>query len=264
MPRFAMTIEYDGGAFAGSQSQRNGRSVQDELETALQRLCGERRRVHLAGRTDAGVHAIAQVGAVSLERAREPADLLRGWNALLPEDVALRALREVDERFDPRRDARWRTYRYRLAHGRPRPALDRQRVWWVRWRLDVAAMRTAATSLPGRRDFASFAARPARANAGSVRHLRRCTLEERGCELVVEMEADAFLPHQVRRTVGQLVEVGRGRAAPSRIEELLAEPCYGAAGPAAPAHGLCLVRIEYPAPWGDLGVACEDLQHEGG
>lgn len=240
--RLAVLLEYDGTAYRGSQYQDNGPSIQSELEAAIRKLAGEDGRVAFAGRTDAGVHALGQVAAFDTRSRLVPGEFVRGLNHFLPPDIAVKAAAEVEPAFDPRRRARSRVYRYRIDPAPVRSPLRRDRVWHVGRRLDVPAMERAARSLEGSHDFAAFGG----AYGGStVRTLRRCEVAER-CGLVrVEMEAQSFLPHQVRRTVGPLVEVGLGRMGQEDLARLLegAEP--SSAGPAAPACGLYLVNIEY-------------------
>ncbi|MBF6600051.1 MAG: tRNA pseudouridine(38-40) synthase TruA [Dehalococcoidia bacterium] len=240
--RIAVLMEYDGTAYRGSQYQENGPTIQAELEGALKGLTGEDRRIAFAGRTDAGVHALGQVAAFDTRVRLDAAAFVRGLDHFLPPDIAVLAAREVDSRFDPRRDARSRLYRYRIAMRPVRPALDRERAWHVGRQLDVAAMARAARRLEGRHDFAAFAA-PYEGRA--ERTLRRCEVTTAGSDLGVVMEAEAFLPHQVRRTVGPLVAVGSGRLHEDELVRLLDEARPSSAGPAAPACGLYLVSITY-------------------
>lgn len=240
--RIALVLEYDGTAYRGSQYQENGPSIQGELESAIERLTGAAVRASFAGRTDAGVHAIGQVAAIDLESRLTAAELVNGINHFLPADIAVRAARDVVAEFDPRRHARSRTYRYRIDNRPVRSPLTRDRAWHVPKPLDVAAMRRAAALLVGARDFAAFAGAY---DGSTARTLRRCDVN-RTCGIVAaEMEAEAFLPHQVRRTVGPLVEVGLGRMTEDEVASLLDEARPSSAGPAAPACGLYLVRIAY-------------------
>ncbi len=237
-----MLLEYDGTAYRGSQYQANGPSIQSELESSVEKLTGERRRVEFAGRTDAGVHAKGQVAVFDTGGRLSEGEFVRGLNHFLPQDIAVRAAREVRATFDPRRDARSRTYRYRMDTRPVRSPLLRDRVWHVGRALDVEAMRRVAMRLVGRHDFAAFAGP---FEGSTVRTLARCDVSGRCGQASVEMEAPAFLPHQVRRTVGPLVEVGLGRIGEREIEALLERAEPSSAGPAAPACGLYLVRVEY-------------------
>ncbi|MFN8559607.1 MAG: tRNA pseudouridine(38-40) synthase TruA [Dehalococcoidia bacterium] len=244
MRRIALLIEYDGAGYGGSQYQVNAPSIQERLEEAIHRLTGERVRVAFAGRTDAGVHALGQVAAFTTG-ARHPLDVVvRGLNALLPEDIAVRDAVAAGETFDPRRDARARRYRYTIWNAAVRSPLVRRTAWHVRQTLDDGSMAREAGTLLGLHDLASFgAALPEGRSA--VRHVWAADVRRDGPRVLVDMEATAFLPHQVRRTVGALVQIGCGRLPPGSFAAWLADPRAGTAGPAAPPHGLCLLRVTY-------------------
>ncbi len=245
-------VEYDGTAFAGSQYQPNARTVQGELEEALNRLTGERVRVRFAGRTDAGVHATGQVAAFCLARRRRGQgmgwpELQRRLNAALPPDLAVRSLRAAAPDFDPRREARARVYRYRvLAAGGKRPA-ERHRTLEIDDRLDVAAMRSAAALLTGERDFAALGSHP---HGRTVRRLDQVTIARRGDLVEIRVVANAFLRRMVRSMVAVLLEVGRGGLAPEAVGSLLItgerSGTRALSGRAAPARGLTLERVIYP------------------
>jgi tRNA pseudouridine38-40 synthase len=240
------TIEYDGTAFAGSQVQPNARTVQGELEKALNRLIGESTRVRLAGRTDAGVHATGQVAAFclprDLPRGGSLPELRRRLNAALPSDLAVRSLVPAPSGFDPRRDARWRVYRYRiLVDGVRRPG-ERHRTLEIDEPLDVAAMQAAAERMLGERDFGALGAD---ARGQTVRHLAEIRVTARGALVEVRVTANAFLRRMVRSIVAVLLEVGRGRLAPGAVDQLLAGPSRALHGRAAPPRGLTLERIVY-------------------
>jgi tRNA pseudouridine38-40 synthase len=245
--RVALLVEYDGSAFAGSQLQSNARTVQGVLETAILKATEAPSRVAFAGRTDAGVHARGQVASFVTSSRLDAETLQRALNAWLPEDVTVRAIAEVALDFDPRRDARRRCYRYVIDNRASRPALDRGRAWHVAGELDVEAMAEAAHGLVGRHDFAAFASRLEEEGASTVRDLYCFAVARRGSRVVLDVEANAFLPHQVRRMTGALIDVGRGKMSPGEYGELLNGP-PSSAGPAAPPHGLYLMRVEYEAP----------------
>jgi len=243
--RIALLLEYDGSRYGGSQIQKNAPTVQQELEEALYKLTGERHRVAFAGRTDAGVHACGQVASF-LTPARHEAEVFRrGLNHWLPDDIAVKRALEAPPGFDPRRQAEKRLYRYLVYNGSAPSPLLRNRAWHVADALDATSMARAAECLAGRHDFASFAGRPSQRRASTVRTVYRADVSRKGDIVVFSMEADAFLPHQVRRTVGALVEVGLGRMTPDEFEAMLRRPETGKAGPAAPAHGLYLARVTY-------------------
>lgn len=240
----ALRLEYDGAAFSGSQLQANAPTVQEALEAALAQLTGAPVRIRLAGRTDAGVHASGQVAAAELPERWGPAALQRALNALLPEDLAVTGATYAPDGFDPRRRAVWRRYRYTLLLTPVRSPLRRRDSWAVGPDLDVEALRDAARRLVGEHDFAAFGG-PVKAGTSTVRRMESVRVCRLGHALRLEFTATAFLPHQVRRTVGALVAVGRGKQTPEGFAALLRAARPGSAGPAAPAHGLCLVDVAY-------------------
>ncbi len=242
------TIEYDGTAFAGSQVQPKARTVQGELEEALNRLIGERIRIRLAGRTDAGVHATGQVAAFCLPRTLPwPGglpELRRRLNAYLPPDLAVRSLRTASPGFDPRRDALWRVYRYRVRTGdTPRP-LERHRTVQIDEPLDLDAMREAGTRLVGHRDIAALGSDT---RGRTVRNQAEVRVTRRGDLVEIRVTANAFLRRMVRSIVALLLEVGRGRIPASEAAAMLDRPGRALHGRAAPARGLTLERIVYPS-----------------
>lgn len=243
--RIALLVEYDGTDFAGSQAQPQARTVQTTLEEALRAFTGEQQRLRFAGRTDAGVHARGQVVILDTVTAHAPARFRAALNRFLPPDVAVRAACAVAPTFDPRRAARARVYSYAIVDGRPRAPLTRRAAWQLTATLDVEAMARAAALLPrAARDWSAFAG-PLPGGRSPLRTLHACAVQRCAAHRVtVTMEADAFLPHQVRRTVGALCEVGTGRLAPEAFARLLDGP-PGGAGPAAPPQGLTLERVRY-------------------
>ena len=244
MRRIALVLEYDGTAFAGSQWQPGARTVQGELETALARFLGEPTRAAFAGRTDTGVHALGQVAAFSTERPYPVATAQRALNALLPDDLAVTRAVEAPLDFDPRRQARRRWYRYTIANAPARSPLRRRTSWPLREPLDVAAMGRALAALVGEHDLASFGA-ALLAGRSSIRRVFHADVRQEGTLVEVDIEATAFLPHQVRRTVGALAEIGGGRLPEGCFADWLARPQPGRAGPTAPPQGLCLMRVTY-------------------
>jgi len=240
-------IEYDGTDFAGSQYQPNLRTVQGELEEALNRLTGERVRVRLAGRTDAGVHATGQVAAFCLPRRRRGeglgwAELRRRLNAVLPHDLAVRSLQPAPVGFDPRRHAQRRVYRYRIRMSGDRRPVDRHRTLEIGELLDVGAMRIAAQAFPGERDFSALGSDP---RGRTVRRLHEVAVIRHGSSVEIRVTANAFLRRMVRSLVAVLLEVGRGRLAPAEVAGLLSAGERALHGRAAPARGLTLERVVY-------------------
>lgn len=242
--RFAATVTYDGTGFVGSQVQPNGRTVQEALETAAGRLFGAPIRVELAGRTDSGVHARGQVAAFSAQTELTAQTVGRALNAHLPDDVAVRAVREVPAGFDPRRWARRRWYRYTINNGEARDPLTRRVAWFVEGDLDIEAMNAASAALLGTRDFiaCSGSLEPGRT---PVRTVSRAGWSSHGRFVLFDIEANAFLPQMVRRLTGAIVRIGRGRDNVEDFVRLLERAQPGAIGPTAPAHGLSLEQVWY-------------------
>jgi tRNA pseudouridine38-40 synthase len=240
-------VEYDGTDFAGSQRQPNTRTVQGVLEESLNRLTGEQVKIRLAGRTDAGVHATGQVAAFCLPRTMRGRRY--GWrelqarlNAMLPSDLVVRSLRSAPAGFDPRRDARWRVYRYRIRMAGSRRPTDRHRTLEIGDRLDIAAMQAAARQLEGERDFAALGSDT---HGRTVRHVSQVRIVVRGSSVAVVVTANAFLRRMVRSIVALLLEAGRGRLAPDDVPRLLDAGGRALDGRAAPARGLTLERVIY-------------------
>ncbi len=258
-----LVLEYDGTDFKGSQLQANGRTVQGELETALASLTGlktgERCVVNLAGRTDSGVHASGQVATFLTASRLSLETFRRGLNALLPFDLAVLSAEEVDEDFHARFSAKERAYRYFILNRSVRSPLAQRFAYQVVQPLDLPAMQAAAASLVGERDFASFAGagwgvkaqlNPQGENPSTVRNLLRAdwlveTGRPGGDRLVLEVVANAFLPHMIRNIVGTLLLVGKGECNPEDFARIVAVCDRRQAGPTAPACGLSLVSVRY-------------------
>ena len=246
MPRYALLLEYDGSAYVGWQRQDNGASVQSVLEDAAARLsAGAPVECVAAGRTDAGVHAEAQVVALELIRTLPPARLRDALNFhLKPHPVVVLRVAIAPPEWHPRFSAIGRSYRYRILNRRPRAALLAGRVWHVDSPLDAAAMQAEAQSLLGRHDFSAFRAAACQAKS-PVRTLDRLDVVRTGELVEIIAEARSFLHHQVRNMVGTLKLVGDGRWGVGRVAEVLAGRDRRAAGPTAPADGLCLTQVRY-------------------
>ena len=247
MPRYKMTVEYDGGPFVGWQRQTNGPSVQEALETAAAKLDGGPREVYGAGRTDAGVHALAMTAHVDLEKAL-PADTVRDAlnHHLKPHPVAVLAAEAVSGDFHARFSAVRRGYLYRFIDRRPPLALDRGRVWRVSVPLDASAMNEAAQSLIGTHDFTTF--RDSQCQAESpVKSLDFASVERVGAEIHLRVEAISFLHRQIRSIAGSLVEVGTGKWSVHDFREALQAADRTRCGPVAPPDGLYLAFVDYPA-----------------
>ncbi len=245
MPWAKLVLSYDGTRYVGWQVQPNGPSIQAEVERALGTLHKEPVRVTGAGRTDAGVHALGQVASFAVERPLPVSAYVKGMNALLPDDVAVREAEVREAPFDARRDARGKRYRYRIENLPTRSPLSRLQAWQVFRPLDVAAMQAAAAPLLGRHDFGAFRAADCEA-AHALRELRRLDVLAHGDgRIEVVAEATAFLKHMVRNLVGTLVEVGLGARAAASMGDLLASRDRKLAGRTAPPQGLLLDEVFY-------------------
>ena len=246
MPRYRLTVEYDGGPYKGFQAQANLPSVQGSLERAITAFSGETVRVHTAGRTDTGVHATAQVVHFDLDKAWT-ADVAQGAiNAhLVPEPIAILSAREADPDFHARFSAVGRRYLYRILDRRAPAALDHGRVWQVKNALDSDAMHAAAQALVGLHDFTTF--RDVQCQSKSpVKTLDVARVERVGAEVHLHFAARSFLHRQVRSMTGSLVEVGLGRWSAADLVEALKAAERTRCGQVAPPQGLYLVGVEYP------------------
>jgi tRNA pseudouridine38-40 synthase len=239
-----LDLEYDGERFSGWQRQPGERTVQGEVEDALARVLGERVAVVAAGRTDAGVHARAMPTSFRTTRTMSAAVLRRALDAVLPEDVGVLAVTDAPADFHALRDARWKWYRYTILRSRDRRVFLRRSAWRLGAALDLAALRTASAALVGRHDLAAFQSSGS-PRKGTVRTIGGFSWSEEGERLHADVVADGFLYGMVRALVGTLVECGRGVRDPASIPSLLASKDRRRAGPAAPAHGLCLVAVGY-------------------
>lgn len=246
MTRYKLVIEYDGTPFAGWQRQENGPSVQAALERAAQKLDGGPRTVYGAGRTDAGVHALAMAAHLDLETERD-ADTVRDAlnHHLKPDPVAVLSAEKVADDFHARFSAVRRGYLYRFIDRRPPLALDRDRVWRVPVPLDAAAMHAAAQCLVGTHDFTTF--RDSRCQSASpVKSLDAISVRRAGAEIHLEVEAISFLHRQIRSIAGSLVEVGTGKWSVDDFQDALAAADRTSCGPVAPPDGLYLAFVDYP------------------
>jgi tRNA pseudouridine38-40 synthase len=244
--RWRLTVEYDGGPFMGWQRQDHGPSVQQALEEALTRMTGETAVFTAAGRTDAGVHALAMSAHTDVSKAMTPHRLREGLNALLrPNPVSLLDVETVADDWHARFSCIGRRYLYRILNRPAPPALDRGRVWHIAVPLDVDAMSEGVAMLVGRHDFTTF--RSAHCQSDSpVKTLDRLEVTRVGEEIHIEAAARSFLHHQVRSMVGCLAMVGRGQWQPQGIRKALEARDRAALGLNAPPHGLYFVEAIYP------------------
>lgn len=226
-----LLIAYDGTGFAGWQTQKNGRTVQETLEQALRQLIGKRVPVTGAGRTDSGVHAEGQVAHAKVTSRLSLPEIRKALNAILPRDVVVRSVEIAPLKFHARYSAKSKWYRYQIWNDPVRPLSGRERVYHLAERLDLAAMRRAAKPLTGRRDFKKFCSSGSKPVRTTVRTLR-LEIRKKGPLITLDFRANGFLYHMARRIAGFLIEIGKGKPAP-------------AIPPTAPAKGLCLIEVRY-------------------
>ena len=239
-----LTVAYDGSEYHGWQIQPGKRTIQGTLTEAIQNLIGCEVRVFGASRTDAGVSALGQVALVQIDSAIPVENLARAITDRLPSDIAVAEAVEVAQDFDIIGAVKSKLYRYTIFTGRDRPVLQVRHCWHLPAKLDTTAMARAAKMLVGKKDFKSFAA-AADKRETSVRTILRCNVTRKDDWVYIDVEGDGFLYNMVRNIVGTLVEVGIGRWKHGKINEILEAKDRTAAGPIAPAAGLCLVWVKY-------------------
>ena len=245
--KLALLVEYLGTRYHGFQVQDNADTVQARLEAAFQELTGESTRLRGASRTDTGVHALGQVACFTTASVYGPETVRNALNFYLPEDIVVKEVCEVSHDVDPRRDAVRRWYRYAVRRSPTRSPLNSQTSLWIKDHLDVTNMQRAARELVGTHNLASFSGPLPTADAAStVRTVHRAEVTEEGEYLFFDIEANAFLPQQVRRMVGVLLNIGRGQNSVTRVMQLIANPVLGIADHLAQPQGLCLMHVEYP------------------
>jgi tRNA pseudouridine38-40 synthase len=248
---FLVTLHYDGGRFAGWQRQAEGRTIQAEVETVLERLCGAPVRAHAAGRTDAGVHAIGMGMSCTVPDRWDPPSLHRAMNALLGAECWVESVHEMKAGFHARTRALGRSYRYVVGTDAASASPFRSRFEWaLGLPLDPTLLDLAAATLPGEHDFEAFSVK------SSARPHKRCRIgvarwQERpgGTGVTFEIAGDRFLHHMVRMLVGTMVDIGLGRRAVSDMARLLARDPGARTSPPAPAEGLFFVSADYPTEW---------------
>jgi tRNA pseudouridine38-40 synthase len=252
--RIILIIEYNGTNYHGSQSQVNAPTIQGEIEKALKKLTGERIRIKIASRTDAGVHARGQVVGFDTGVKFPLKSFIDGLNHYLPQDIAVKEAFRAEPDFDVRRRAVSREYRYYIYNSPMRSPLREGFAWRLGGKLDIAAMQGACEALIGRHDFASFVASAETARQKrTVRDIFKAAITQDGEMVVFDIVANSFLPHQVRNMIGSLVKVGQDKMTVAEFKQMVESRTPGLAGPTAPAEGLCLVQVNYPGPFeGDI------------
>lgn len=241
---YRLIIMYDGSRYYGWQRQPGKETIQGKLETVLERMCGESVEVIGAGRTDAGVHARNMVANVVLETSLAAEEIRDYLNRYLPEDIAVKEVKEAGARFHARYNATGKTYCYTCFDGAVKPVFDRKYVYVLEEHPDMAAMEAAAEVLKGEHDFRNFCVNP-RMKKSTVRKVDQIRIEREGDYIRFTFHGTGFLQNMVRILVGTLLEVGYGRMSLSQVQEVLNTAERQKAGPTAPAQGLCMMQVDY-------------------
>ena len=247
--RVALAVEYDGALYCGWQSQANACGVQDFLEAAIKHIAEHVVRIHAAGRTDTGVHGLAQIVHFDTETARPESAWVRGVNAFLPASIRVLWANAVSDEFHARFSAQQRRYQYLLINAPVAPAIMATKAGWYHLPLNVAAIQTAIAYLRGEHDFSAFRASECQAK-NPVKNLQIATVIQHGEQFIFEFAANAFLQHQVRNMVGALIYVGNGKHAPTLIHDLLAQKDRTLSPPTFSPNGLYLVGVQYDEKFG--------------
>ncbi len=247
MRNFKITLEYDGTSFKGWQIQPgHQRSVQGEIEKALQKIFQKKIRIIGSGRTDQGVHAFGQAANFKTQTEFSPEKIQRALNANLPDDIAVLEIEEVPLDFHARYSAKSKIYRYTILNRQVRYAQLRHFCLHIPYRLNISAMRREAKALIGRKNFRSFVANdPKRSQSDTVRTIKRVDIKKAGDCLIIDLEADGFLYKMVRGIIGTLIEIGRGQLPQGSIEKILKKKDRRSAAYSAKPRGLCLLAVKY-------------------
>jgi len=244
--KIVLVVEYDGSHYHGFQWQTDSPTIQAELEEAIHKVTAERNRVIAASRTDAGVHAKGQVVSFRTQSVLSPQTFARALNHYLPGDIAIKGACRVGIDFNVRRDALSREYDYYILNGSTRSPLARGFAYLVTGELNIETMNKASRFLEGEHDFASFATSLGKLRS-TVRNVYEAKVTRQDDLVAFHMVANSFLPHQVRNTIGLLIRVGLGKVALEEFHQIMGARTLGLAGPTAPAHGLCLTKVNYPS-----------------
>jgi len=254
--KLAMTVEYEGTRYHGFQIQNGVNTIQGEIESALMKVTGRKTNIVGAGRTDAGAHAKGQAISFKTSSTLSSQTLIRALNSHLPRDISIKSGIAVDNNFNARRDALGREYRYTILNSPTPSPLYRKYSYFVPIPLDIAAMNKACRFLVGKHDFASFTI-PLKES--TVRTISRAKVSKKGSLVRFDISASSFLPHQVRRTIGLLLKTGLGKLKPETFRGMMEAKKPGLAAFAAPAWGLCLMRVNYPEQKLNKGQIDENL-----
>ena len=246
--KLVLIIEYEGTNYYGFQWQKDQPTIQAELEKAIWKLTGERRRVISASRTDTGVHAKGQVVSFRTESGLRTDSFVKGLNFHLPVDIAVKAAYRASASFNVRREAVSREYSYSIINRPTRLAIERSSAYLVSGKLDIDLMNEAARALIGKQDFVSFVTSLEPNIKTTEREVYKAEFRRDGNQVTFTVLANSVLPHQVRNTVGALIRVGTGKMTVEGFKKVIEAKRPGLGKPTAPAHGLCLMRVNYPSP----------------
>lgn len=244
MRNIKLTISYDGTGYNGWQIQKNGRTIQEELECAIKKVFKKKHQIYGASRTDAGVHAKAQVAHFRTSSTIPVGKIAIALNTVLPESIGVIKAEEFPQGFHARFDAASKIYRYYIFNSRERDPFNERHSWRVPYELNIPLMRKEAASLLGKHDFKSFQARD-KIERNSIYAIRKLNIQKKSSSITIDIEADGFVYNMVRNIVGTLVDIGRGYLAPGSMEKILEAKDRRKAGPTAPAKGLFLIKVKY-------------------
>ncbi|NQT32681.1 MAG: tRNA pseudouridine(38-40) synthase TruA [Candidatus Omnitrophica bacterium] len=244
MRTIKLTISYDGTNYRGWQLQKNGWTLQAEIEKAIKKVFKKHHRLYAAGRTDTGVHARGQVAHFKTAGTVPAGKIKTALNSFLPEDIAIIKSEEVPGDFHARFNAKKKHYRYYITTSRKRDPFGERYLWRIPYDLDVSLMRSEARKLLGTHDFRSFQASEKKERS-SVRRITKIDIKKNGSQISIDIEADGFLYNMVRNIVGTLVDIGRGYSPPGSMQKILKSKDRREAGPTAPAKGLFLAEVKY-------------------
>jgi tRNA pseudouridine38-40 synthase len=242
---FKIIIEYDGTGYHGWQRQQKDRTIQQQIEQALSSMTARQVSLSASGRTDAGVHALGQVANFLCETDLSPAVFQKGLNSLLPDDIVIKDCRLVDEAFHARYDVKSKIYHYQILNRSVPSAIGRQYAWFIRQKLDTAAMLSAIAHIVGGHDFKSFEGTGSPRSHTTRNIMAADLIEHEDGLLIFKIEADGFLRYMVRNIVGTLVDVGRGKITSADFSDILKSRNRSNAGATAPPHGLFLMEVKY-------------------
>ena len=242
---FKLIIEYDGTRYHGWQRQKDDRTIQQEIEQALSTMTARQVTLNGSGRTDAGVHAFGQVANFRCETDLTPEVFQKGLSSLLPDDIVIQDCRLVDESFHARYDVKSKIYHYKILNRKVPTAIGRQYAWFIRRRLDTAAMRSAISHIIGSHDFKSFEGTGSPRSHTTRNVMAAELIENNDGSIIFKIEADGLLRYMVRNIVGTLVDVGLGKITPAEFKDILESKKRSNASATAPAHGLFLMEVKY-------------------